>query len=336
MPLDDEEDYEPDFEPEDAEQVANSLDSLAPVDSFEPPSTSLAPYKLPEAPPLTQQEIRQYGELSVRDAFKMLGSIDEKDKGKPNKAGFNRLAASDYGRDAWITILSRLATRASTGLEDPDEGVKDEYAVKNIKGTFSISDVVRDGLYTYIMYDWRKRIDVAISWLTEEWYNDTISTQSAKVATKAGSLNGDSGSSVTVPQSNYERCALRLIDGILPFVEHTDKILLRFISELPKLDHDILARLIKMSEDPERIDLSCKVLQYLHMFRPPVRSLVVDILSELWKTNHRARPIAGKLLKHYRPDFVQEDTNGTPGVVGGEGGEVKMESNTNGVVQPGS
>ncbi|CAI6332489.1 unnamed protein product [Periconia digitata] len=322
--VDDEEDYEPDFEPEDAEQVANSLDSLPPPGTVELPSNSLAPYKLPEAPPLTEQEIRHYGEVSVREAFRMLSSTEDKDKGKTNKTGFNRLAASDYGRDAWITILSRLATRASAGLDDPNEGIKDEFAVKNIKGGVSISDSVRDGLYTYIMYDWRKRIDVAISWLTEEWYNDTILTQSAKIAAKTSNLNGNSASSASGPKGNYERCALRLIDGMLPFVEHTDKILLRFISELPKLDHEILARLIKMSEDPERIDLSCKVLQYLYMFRPPVRSVVVDVLSELWTVNHRARPSAGKLLKHYRPDFAAlEEANGTN--VGGDGGEVKAE-----------
>lgn len=327
--VDDEEDYEPDFEPEDAEQVANSLDSLAPTDTLEPPSTSLAPYKLPEAPPLTEEEVRQYGEVSVRNAFGMLGSFDEKDKGKSTKVGFNRLAGSDYGRDSWITILSRLATRTSAGLDDPDEGVKDEFAVKNIKGNFSISDAVRDGLYTYIMYDWRKRIDIAVSWLTEEWYNDNVLRHSAKIAAKAESLNGNAASSIPTPKANYERCALRLIDGMLPFVEHTDKSLLRFISELPKLDHDILSRLIKMSEDPERIDLSCKVLQYLHMFRPPVRSLVGDILLELWKVNHRARPSAGKLLKHYRPDVALEDTNGA---LAGNGGEVKVE-HTNGVIQ---
>lgn len=325
---DDEEDYEPDFEPEDAEQVANSLDSLSSPSGIEVPSAPLAPYKLPEAPPLTREEVEQYGVTAVRDVFRMLGSVDEKDKAKPSQ-GFNRLAASDYGRDAWITVLSRLATRACAGLDDPSEGVKDEYAVKDVKGSFVISEAVRDGLYTYVMHDWRKRIDPAISWLTEEWYNDTIVAQAAKTAAKSAALNGDTTPNTYTSKANYERCALRVLDGILPFVEHTDKILLRLFSELPKLDRDILSRLVKMSEDPERIDLCCKVLQYLHMFRPPVRSLVVDTLVDLWKGNHGARPSAGKLLKHYRPELVLDDVNG---VAGGNGAEVKAE-NTNGVAQ---
>ncbi|KAF1949447.1 hypothetical protein CC80DRAFT_540278 [Byssothecium circinans] len=321
-PVDDDDEYEPDFEPEDAEQIANRLDNLATPEVLQTPAAPLAPYKLPEAPPLTEQEVQKYGEMSVRDAFKMLGTADEKEKSKNAKGSFNRLAASDYGRDAWITILSRLATRASAGLDDPDEGVKDEFAVKNVKGTFSISDVVRDRLHSYIMYDWRKRIDVAISWLTEEWYNDTILAQSSKIAAK---MNGNAGSTDSSTKGNYQRCALRLIDSILPYVEHTDKIFLRLVSEMPHLDHEILSRLIKIADDPERIDLACKVLQYLHMFRPPVRKVVGDILLELWEGNDRARPSAGKLLKHYRPGISLGDANGrsTPN----EGGEVKVELN---------
>lgn len=122
----DEEEYEPDFEPEDAEQIHNKLDGLPPTDlAFQRgPSTSLAPYKLPEAPPLTEQEVQKYGDMTVHRAFGMLSSVDDTQKSKVAKGGFNRLAASDYGRDAWVTILSRLATRASAGLEDPQEVLK--------------------------------------------------------------------------------------------------------------------------------------------------------------------------------------------------------------------
>lgn len=325
--IDDEEEYEPDFEPEDHEQIVNRLDGLAPTDIPSAPTAPLAPYKLPEAPPLTEPEVQKYGDMTVRRAFGMLGTIDEKEKGKGTKGGFNRLAASDYGRDAWITILARLATRANAGLEDPNEGIKDEYAVKNVKGSKSISDAVRDGLYQYVMYDWKRRIDVAISWLNEEWFNDTILTQSAKISNKAGNLNGNAASSIPLPKGNYRHCTLRLIDGILPYVEHTDKILLRFLSEIPALDYDILIRVKKMAEDPERIDLACMVLQYLYMFRPPVRNLVVDILSEIWRDNDRAKPSARKLLTRWRPEALQEEVNGANGDMEGikKEGEAHLE-----------
>jgi symplekin len=234
----------------------------------------------------------------------MLSSVDETQKSKVAKGGFNRLAATDYNRDAWVTILSRLATRASAGLDDPEEGIKDEYAVKNTRGNLRISDAVRDGLYQYILYNWKSRIDVAISWLNEEWYNDMILTETAEDSTINGTSNGHTRSKP--PPGNYHRCALRLIDGILPYIEHTDKIIIRFLSEIPAIDYSILVRLKKMAEDPERIDLACNTLHYLYMFRPPVRKIVVDILAEMWTENERAKPSAQKLLVRWRPEVLGE------------------------------
>lgn len=324
----DEEEYEPDFEPEDAEQIVNRLDALPPtdLDHQQGPSTALAPYKLPEAPPLSEQEVQKYGDQTVHRAFYMLAGVDENQKSKVNKSGFNRLAATDYGRDAWVTILSRLATRANAGLDDPDDGVKDEYAVRSSKGGVLIGEAVRDGLYSYIIQDWKKRLDVAISWLNEEWYNDTLLARTAKTSLKNGSTNGHSPKNTDLSQGNYQRCALRMFDGILGYVEHTDKILLRFLSEIPALDHEILSRLKDMAKDPERIDLATTSLQYLYMFRPPVRKLVVDVLAEMWQENERARPSARKLLAKWRPEVLGEDASSTPPVKGELEGQLMKES----------
>ncbi|CAN9215760.1 unnamed protein product [Alternaria alternata] len=313
----DEEEYEPDFEPEDAEQLINKLDGLPsnPFPSQGGPSTTLAPYKLPEAPPLSEQDVQKYGDMTVHRAFGMLSSVDETQKSKVAKGGFNRLAATDYNRDAWVTILSRLATRASAGLDDPQDGIKDEYAVKNSKGSLRISDMVRDGLYQYILYNWKSRIDVAISWLNEEWYNDMILAQTGEEdKDSATTTNGHKHTSTKSSPGNYHRCALRLLDGILPYIEHTDKIIIRFLSEIPQIDKDVLSRLKKMAEDPERIDLACSCLHYLYMFRPPVRKLVVDVLAEMWTENERAKPSARKLLVRWRPEVLQQEDGQQRGV----------------------
>jgi symplekin len=310
----DDEEYEPDFEPEDNEQIVNRLDGLPPTDlPIQPgPSTALSTYKLPEAPPLSQQEVQKYGDQTVNRAFGMLSAVDENQKSRATKAGFIRLAASDYSRDAWVTILSRLATRASAGLEDPDEGIKDEYAVKSARGSLSISEAVRDGLYEYILQDWKRRLDIAISWLNEEWYNDTVMAQSVKDLAANGTTNGHSLSESDLSKGNYQRCAIRMFDGILGRIEYTDKILLRFLSEIPALDHEILLRLKDMARDPERIDLAVNALQYLYMFRPPVRTLVVDILAEMWRDLERTRPAARKLLLRWRPEVLGEEGASTP------------------------
>jgi symplekin len=288
---DDEEDYEPDYQPEDAEQTSNRLDS-APKGEVSPeriPAAQLVPYKLPEAPPLSEQQVQKYGDMTVRRVFGMLSAIDDATaKAKSTKSGFNRLAATSYDRDSWITILSRLATRAAAGLDDPEAGIKSEYNEGISKGSFLLSDTVREALHNYIMYDWKKRLDVAISWLNEEWYNDHIQVQAARKYAKA-TLNGDA-SSFPDPKGNYKKCALRLLDGIIAYIEGSDKILVRFISEIPELDREILQRMKKMAEDPDRIDLSCMVLQYLHMFRPPVREICVDVLVDMWRTSKPSQP----------------------------------------------
>jgi symplekin len=253
----------------------------------------------------------------------MLSAVDETQKSKVTKSGFNRLAATDYGRDAWVTILSRLATRSNAGLDDPDDSVKDEFAVKSTKGSIAIGEAVRDGLYNYIIHDWKRRIDVAISWLSEEWYNDNVLAQSAKNSTKNGANHV---SDTDAPKGNYQRCALRMFDGILGFIEHTDKILLRFLSEIPALDHEILSRLKIMARDPERIELACSALQYLYMFRPPVRKIVVDTLAEMWQENDRAKPSARKLLLRWRPEVLGEEGSATPSMKMETDGQLVKES----------
>ncbi|KAH8733017.1 hypothetical protein GQ44DRAFT_601688 [Phaeosphaeriaceae sp. PMI808] len=332
-PAEDDEEYEPDFEPEDAEQVVNRLDGLPPTDfaAQSGPATALAPYNLPEAPPLSEHEVQKYGDQTVYRAFGMLSSVDENQKSKIMKSGFNRLAATDYSRDAWITILSRLATRANAGLEDSDDGIKGEYAVKSARANLSISNSVRDGLYNYIIHDWKQRIDVAISWLNEEWYNDKILAQSYKSSARNG-LNGHASTGVDTFRGNYLRCALRMFDGILGFVEHTDKILLRFLSEIPALDHEILSRLKIMAKDPERIDLACSALHYLYMFRPPVRTIVVDTLAEMWQENDRAKPSARKLLLRWRPEVLGEKGSATP-IMKTEGDMQLAKESANGALE---
>jgi symplekin len=261
----------------------------------------------------------------------MLSNVDETQKAKITKSGFNRLAATEYNRDSWVTILSRLATRANAGLDDPEYGIKDEYAVKNARGSSSIGEAVRDNLYHYITQDWKKRIDTAMTWLNEEWYNDIVLAQSNKNSAPNG-VSGHAINNTSPSKGNYQRCALRMFDGILGFVEHTDKILLRFLSEIPALDHEILSRLKIMARDPERIDLACTALQYLYMFRPPVRTIVVDTLAEMWQENDRAKPSARKLLMKWRPEVLGEEGSVTP-VVKSEGDGQMVKESANGALE---
>jgi symplekin len=85
---------------------------------------TLGKFTLPLPPPLTPEQAIRIGQDTITRVFGVMQTLDE--PGKKTKAGMNRLAASTYDRDAWITIITRLATRAAAGLEEPPAIIKQE------------------------------------------------------------------------------------------------------------------------------------------------------------------------------------------------------------------
>lgn len=163
---------------------------------------------------------------------------------KSTKVGFNRRAASTHDKDAWITVVSRLATRSLTGLQDAAQ-VKQENDNTHGPQPFSISQAIRDSLYIYILDDFRRRIDAAISWLNEEWYNDQLQIR-------------EGGN----PVLHYDPLALKVLDGIVPYLDAKDsKVLIRFLSEIPGINLDILERVKGLARDPERVSLAVNAIQ---------------------------------------------------------------------------
>ncbi|KAI0484895.1 hypothetical protein GGR56DRAFT_616038 [Xylariaceae sp. FL0804] len=310
---DDDDDYEPDYyASEDAEQLLNKLDS-SPSDErreLQKPALSglsLPTFKLPPAPTLDPDQAAKVGQGSIIRVFGTMKTLEDPAT-KRAKAGINRLAASSYDRDSWITVITRLATRANAGLDDVS--VKDENNQLSLPAT-SIGNSIRESLYAYVLEDFRRRIDVAVSWLSEEWYNDRVQQRAAS----SSSLPRD------VPL-HYEKWALRLLDGFLPYLHSQDKVLTRFLSELPDLDAAILSRVQTLCRDPSLVTLALTSLYYLVMMRPPVRDLALDAVQAIWTEYEDARPIAAKYLQRWRPGFLEAaqqsmngDGNGSPGRV---------------------
>jgi len=212
---DDDDDYEPDFtQAEDTEQILNKLDN-APPEETKPavlPEMALTTFTLAAPPPLNPEEAMQIGKQTVHKVLEVLPTLGE--KGKKLKAGINRLAASAYDRDAWITIVTRLASRASAGLEQTTDAIKIE---ADNKSTASIGNTIRESLYLYILEDFRKRIDIALAWLCEEWYNDKIQRKSGAEAV-----------------FHYEIWVLKIMDGMVPFLDGQDRsIVIKFLGEIP-------------------------------------------------------------------------------------------------------
>jgi symplekin len=260
----DDDDYEPDFySAEDTEQILNKLDTAPPEEpEVRAPDMALGTFILSPPPPLTPDQAAQIGQGTVSRVFGVMQTLEE--PGKKTKAGMNRLAASAYDRDAWITIITRLASRAAAGLEEPSDAIKPE---SETSSPLSLFNNIRESLYMYVVEDFRKRIDIAVAWLCEEWYNDRIQMK----------LGGEA-------VLHYEKWVLKVLDGIVPYLDARDKVLTRFLSEIPGLSPAVLDRVKGLCRDPAMVNLALTSLLYLVMMRPPVREMALDAVEDVWAT----------------------------------------------------
>ncbi|RFU34302.1 hypothetical protein B7463_g1980, partial [Scytalidium lignicola] len=288
----DDDDYEPDFQlAEDTEQILNKLDNAPPEEKSAEPAMPLGPFTLPQPPPLTLEQALQAGQMTIAQLFSHIQSLEETSSKRP-KGGVNRLAATTQDRDAWLTIVTRLATRSIAGLEG-SINIKEE---SRNPTQVSIADRIREYLYLYVVEDFRKRIDTTVSWLCEEWYNDQVQRKIDPNAVQ-----------------HYEKWALKVLDGIVPYLDAKDKVLTRFLSEIPTLNSDMLDRVKGLCRDPAMVNLALTSLLYLVMMKPPVREMALDAVQEIWNTYEDAKPIAAKYLSKWRPGFAEAIKGPEPG-----------------------
>jgi symplekin len=300
--IDDEDDYDPEFTAGAAQGTAQTKETALEV--LAQPAIELGPFELPKPPPLTGPEVATLSDTSIGHMYQLVASFDTTNQAiVKQKPGLNRLAASTNDRDSWATMLMRLATRAPSGLSHltsilTDEGtdVANNALVKQetLDEPPNIANRLRSSLLVYFLEDFRPRLNMAISWLTEEWYNDKIDAKHQADGTNI------------LP--NYTRWTTRLVDRLLPYLDAKDsKLLIRFLSEIPSIDRDILDRVKILARDPERVGMCVLAMQYLLMMRPPVRDIVLDAVESIWHDGDaQARTAAEKVLKKYRPAFLQE------------------------------
>lgn len=274
---DDDDDYEPDFYPaEDNEQILNKLDNapgqLPPAQESEAVGAlaTLGTFKLPPPPALDPSLAARVGQVAAQRVFAPLHTLEESTSLRKAKAGINRLAASSFDRDSWLTVIMRIATRGTAGLENnikPEDTTSLTHAATAAATPPSLSDNIRELLFNYVLEDFRRRIDVAIAWLCEEWYADRLAQRS-------------------YPETNqvlhYEKWALRLVDGILPYLAPQDKVLIRFLGEIPELSRTLLDRVKSLCRDPSTVQLALTSLLYLVMMKPPARETALDVVADIW------------------------------------------------------
>ncbi|KAK4540031.1 hypothetical protein LTR36_009847 [Oleoguttula mirabilis] len=353
---DEDDDYDPSLGFPGHDQVMNRLDQMPPEGVGH--DIAVTAFTLPPAPPMTEEQRRRNGKMALTRVFGTLAELDRETKGKSGgkkagdgdvKKGFNRLsaaaaAAGGQDREGWLTLVIRLATRATFGLDGPEgdeeeemkmkvEGEGDESALmRHGQQGFELANGIREALVTYVVDDFRRRIDVAIAWLSEEWYADRLALQSRRQSNDSSDDDGDDDTARPKPAGavpitalpNYHHWSLRMLETLSPYLDVKDgRHLIRFLSEIPQISREHLDVVRLIANDPERVGLASQALLYLIMLRPPVREMAIDTAEELWRGNEDARGPVGKILGRWRPGVLVEG-GGAKGE-GGGGGEVKVE-----------
>lgn len=200
-------------------------------------------FKLPPPPPPTAE---QRIEAACANVDRMFGVLDGLERTslvqRKNKGGLMRVAASTWDRDGWITLIVRLATR---GLGACDVEVKGEDGrIQSIPSP--LGKYIRERLLAYVLADFRQNLETAVTWLYEEWYNDAVMRDQPMGESRV---------------RQYHIWLTKVVDGILPFVEAKDRLVIRFLSEVPELSKEILHKIKILCLDPDRSTLGIQILQ---------------------------------------------------------------------------
>ncbi|GAB7364971.1 hypothetical protein MBLNU230_g5755t1 [Neophaeotheca triangularis] len=314
---------------EDDEDYDPTQDAIEAIRPDLEPDDIIAPFQLGPSHALDDYEKSEYSQTAVIRIFNALKDLDQEARTKPKKIttgneadtqGFASLPTITRDRDSWLTLLTRIATRSTFALTEPgpqedNNDIKASVSpetgvVIRPDGSFNLANAIRESLYNYVTEDFRRRLDVALNWLNEEWYVARLA-QKQRTAVSIPPL--------PLPHllADYYHYATRLLDFMIPYFDVKDgKYLTRFLAELPFLDQSLLDRAHKIADDPERVPIAVTALVYLAMFRPPVKEAALDVLEAMWRGNEDAREVAGKHLRKLRPGVFEGE-----GVKKEEGGE---------------
>ncbi|KAK5950903.1 hypothetical protein OHC33_007975 [Knufia fluminis] len=297
-----------DYDPEALSGAEAAAQSAQTGELLPQPALDLGPFELPKPLPLSESELAMLSEQTISHVFETALSSEKNPSLSRQKLGINRLAGSTNDRDSWLTVMIRLATRAPAGLDSvvdvqlngDTELIKPETELSTTMQGAHVPNRIRRLLFDYVLDDWKHRLSLGITWLTEEWYADKVQV--------AGTTNSDAPTTkASNATPNYDYWSTQLFETLVPRFDKDDfRLLIRFLAELPSLNRNILAQVKTLTRDPATVDICKKAMQYLYLMRPPVRELVVDTMEEIWQEgDSEVKSTMGQLLTKWRPGFVE-------------------------------
>lgn len=268
-------------------------------------------YTLPPPKALSFKEKKDHVNLIIKNFFSLAGKGATDDVAQSDTAvskELTKVAIKTWKKDSWLLLLTRLATRGMYTVDgEPDQASNDQ-----------LSDVVRKALFDYFLENIHERVDLIIEWLNEEWYNEKVVNEDKlrdEVTEKWYKQYAESPDTVSnvedeiakevegadVPTPRYDKWGQQVLDAMIPFLEPTDrKIFLRLLSDLPYLNKPMIGGIKSLCADPARSKLGFLSLQFLIMYRPPVKAACLDLLRDLSNGDQEdLKEEAAKLLAKY-------------------------------------
>lgn len=254
-------------------------------------------YIMPEPKALSVSEKKQHLNLIIQNFFKlstininnnklletsMNVNINDEDI---NSVKISKIAINDWKKNSWLLLLTRLASRGLHNAADKE-----------------FSDLIREALFQYVLENIHDRIDIIIEWLNEEWYSEFNKNFNPE----------DEQVDKEVDTPVYNLWSEKVLDSIIPSLEANDrKIFIRLLSDLPMLSNGLVNRVKSLCIDPGRSTLGFQSLQFLIMFRPPVKRYCIEILKDLYENNDDLKESCLNLLKKYDAEYVKGLENAT-------------------------
>lgn len=272
-------------------------------------------YTLPAPKTLSFQQKKEHVNLIVKNFFELANKKDgtaEAARDETGNSELTKVAINTWREDSWLVLLTRLATRGMHTIDSKDKESAD------IKNNEQLSDIIRKALFDYFLANIHERIDLVIEWLNEEWYNEKVMNEQVvreEVTRRLTALYKsnpylisdleqsirDEVEKTEIGTPVYDLWGQRVVDAMIPFLEPTDrKVFLRLLSDLPSLNREMIDGIKSLCADPARSKLGFLALQFLIMYRPPVKPACLDVLRDLSSGDQEdLKAEAQTLLKKY-------------------------------------
>lgn len=284
-------------------------------------------FTLPPPTELSFQEKKNHINIIIKNFFRLaekdVSSYDEKQDlngASSVSKELTKIAIKTWKKSSWFVILTRLASRGMRQIDTSKPLLKDDDTAesRDVLENEGISNLIRQAIFDYFLDDVHARVDFIIEWLNEEWYSEKVFNEDriyeelkekhlAEYEKKPLGTE-DIESKVQeeletheIPTPIYNKWTGKVLDAIIPFLEPGDrKIFIRLLSDLPYLNKDLVSRIKSLLYDPGRSKIGFLSLQFLIMYRPPVKAACLEILGELSQSDQEdLKDEAVKLLKKY-------------------------------------